>query len=480
MKLLLDTQEFRRKPEGAEIAKINNRIIKNTVDITLADLAKEIIRGKTFLPATLREVDGVIKRQIDNWSSQQVIALDFDEGMTLKEALENQFINEHASFIYTTFSHTPIKNKFRIVFALDKPVYEYNHFESVIRFLFNHLPKADKACKDGVRLFFGGVDYYEVNLSNRLNLEDIVFSKRGFESDIEYKSYMSAEKPPSLTKNQQNKKMHNLISLHCLNTKDILEKNIEVLRDKLNPIPIELYNMNEVHDYLKQQDLKAFLGVSSNNFYDVFHEESNPSASIYLSNLNNGHHLYKCHSADGNFCGTIFQVVERLLKCSNVEAEDFLMEVYNISLVETELQRHMKKALDANKRLLMSPELPELYPEFHRLISPFRENLYILFDLVKDYLPAGDNPEIMFYHSVREIGKRFLMKHDSVNRRMNLFVLLCLILKYDQQDIPSKLQAQLLDRKKRNHHKYQSTVYGIPSYSYDLLRTVNDKCKNLV
>ncbi len=43
MKLLLDSQEFSRKPIGYEIAQINNRIVNNEVDISLADLAEEII-----------------------------------------------------------------------------------------------------------------------------------------------------------------------------------------------------------------------------------------------------------------------------------------------------------------------------------------------------------------------------------------------------------------------------------------------------
>ncbi|MCR8659308.1 hypothetical protein [Paenibacillus endoradicis] len=131
MKLLLDTQTYTQKPQGSEIGKINNRIADCEREITLDELAIEITKGKTFVPATLKQISGERKRQKRNWQSQQIIALDIDEGLSLEEALENQFIKEHASFLYTTFSHTTDKHKFRIVFALDKPIYEYSHFESI-------------------------------------------------------------------------------------------------------------------------------------------------------------------------------------------------------------------------------------------------------------------------------------------------------------------------------------------------------------
>ena len=46
----------------------------------------------------------MIKRSIGYWHSQEIIALDFDDGMTLEEAVK-AFSGE-AVFIYTTFSHT--------------------------------------------------------------------------------------------------------------------------------------------------------------------------------------------------------------------------------------------------------------------------------------------------------------------------------------------------------------------------------------
>ncbi|WP_152394754.1 hypothetical protein [Paenibacillus guangzhouensis] len=475
MKLLLDKQAYTDKPQ--EAGKISNRITSYEVDITLGELADEIVKGKTFVPATLKSIDGVKKRQKLYWDRQQIIALDIDEGLSLDQALSNPFIKENAAFIYTTFSHSPSKHKFRIVFALDKPVFHYEHFEQIWSYLFAQLPYADSACKDGVRLFYGGREVHTINMGNRV-LVDSVLSKRGFESDKEYISNMSAQKPPSGKHSLSNVKAMHTKSLNSANNvQDILNRDYESLHNKLNPSSIQLSNMNEVHDYLKQQDLKAFLGIASNNFHDIFHDESKPSASIFTSKLGNGHQLYKCHSQNHPFCGTIFQVVERLLSCTNVDAEDFLIKVYRIELVETEIQKQMKRILDSNKRLLMSDELDELYPSFYKVINRFREDLYILFDLVKEYLPSGENPEIMFYHSIRKIGERLLLKHDSASRRLNFFVLLKLMKKLDEIEIPSELQESLLEWKQNSRYRYQNSVYSIPSYTYDLLSVIDSKCR---
>ena len=128
MKLMLDTTAYTEKPKGFEIGSISKRIVNNPVDINVEELATALGNGKTIVPATFRKIGGDIRRSIENWESQQVIALDFDEGLTLEEAYNNAFFRENAAFMYTTFSHTEEHHKFRVVFVLDEPVYEYKHF----------------------------------------------------------------------------------------------------------------------------------------------------------------------------------------------------------------------------------------------------------------------------------------------------------------------------------------------------------------
>lgn len=170
MKLMLDNTCFNSKPTGKDASNLTFKLMKNPIEINVKDLAQELIKGKTFTPAYFKEKGGEIKRQKAYWYSQQIIALDFDEGMTLYEAI-NTF-KESAMFIYTTFSHTEENNKFRVVFALDKPTYNIYEIEQTLVELMKMYPDADPQCKDCTRLFYGGKKLYELNYNNRLKVED--------------------------------------------------------------------------------------------------------------------------------------------------------------------------------------------------------------------------------------------------------------------------------------------------------------------
>lgn len=97
-KLLLDKVSYTQKPEGYEIGALNKRLSINPVNITPLELVEEINAGRTFVGATLKEVNDEILRKKDNWQSQTVIALDFDEGLTIENTLKEEFL--HLPFLY--------------------------------------------------------------------------------------------------------------------------------------------------------------------------------------------------------------------------------------------------------------------------------------------------------------------------------------------------------------------------------------------
>lgn len=169
---MLDTYEYSSKPKGGEIGKLNNRLIKNDVNISVEDLARELEVGKTFAPACFRSVNGQVKRSKEHWYSQQVIGLDFDDGMKLKDAI-NEF-KDSAAFIYTTFSHTNEANKFRVIFILNKPSFNYCEVEYLLERLLKKYPMADNACKDCTRLFYGGKQQFKLNYENRITVNDYI------------------------------------------------------------------------------------------------------------------------------------------------------------------------------------------------------------------------------------------------------------------------------------------------------------------
>ncbi|MEN8699584.1 hypothetical protein [Bacillus infantis] len=468
MRLLVDPISYPKKPAGYEIGKISNRVIGHEVDIDVEQLSKEILSGKTFVPATFREINGQSRRSIDNWCSQQLIALDFDEGLTLEEALDDEFFRTNAAFLYTTFNHSVELNKFRVVFVLDEPVYDYNQVQAVINELMTRYPYADKSCKDGSRLFFGGTKIYPFDYENRMSLE--LFNLGAPLQDIEYHlSNMSHKRvPPSEPS----------LSLST-NVHLIVERDIRALHQRLRVEPVALTS-NQVIDYIKKQDLRKFLGVKeTGNFIDIFHDESNPSSSIFKSDRGSGHWIYKCFSTSHSFVGTILHVVQKLLNCSFVEAKKFLMEVFMISIYESEAVREFKESIDIYKELLRSEDLQDIHPNFYKVFSKYGhlQDLYTLLDLTKEYVTNESDPRILFYHSVRTLANHFGRSVPATGTRLNFLTLFNVTRKLDETEIPEDILAFQKKNKREKKHQYRSSTYELPMYTYDFFCGIDELCK---
>lgn len=169
---------------------------------------------------------------------------------------------------------------------------------------------ADPISNQGSRLFFGGTDLHIFNYKNTLPINPTLWlSIYGYNL-----LYLNQGSIPYKKDSHEIIKSKNKISVYKERTNVELIKNLDAitLSNILNPQPIELHNLTQINDYIKKQDLRKFLGVNSNSFHDLFHEEQSPSASVYKSNTGTGHWMYKCHSSSSPFCGTIFEVVERL------------------------------------------------------------------------------------------------------------------------------------------------------------------------
>lgn len=199
--LLVHNRQFKRKPEPAQIPNINKTISAYEASVTPQELAGMVgDNGQTMVLATMNG-----ERKKDNMRSQQIVALDFDNSETrldetgqiikdengkakkfkttgskyssVAEIYQNEFIQQNASFIYTTFSHTEDWHRFRVVFFLDKPMTNNKQVEMMYQWLMDKFPNADKANKDSSRLFFGGTESLEVNYDNQIDTSKVTFTK---------------------------------------------------------------------------------------------------------------------------------------------------------------------------------------------------------------------------------------------------------------------------------------------------------------
>lgn len=121
-------------------------------------------------------------RKGSNFESLQVLATDHDEA-ALEALLEDTFIQDHAALVYETVSSTLEKPRSRAVYILDQPIKKAGYARLAYRALIAHFAngepdtKADEACKDPTRFFYGRPHTRHVLLRNILytdTLQDVI------------------------------------------------------------------------------------------------------------------------------------------------------------------------------------------------------------------------------------------------------------------------------------------------------------------
>lgn len=150
-----------------------NKNLNTVLDISIEDFSKAVTypNGYSFTCGTFKNN----KRKNANWLQQSVFALDFDDGLTPNEALEiSKSYGITPNVIYTSFSDSPQLRKFRVLFFLDKVITDKAEAKFIILNLMNmYNGKADKACKDYARMFFGGKECLHLD-TNVINYDKFI------------------------------------------------------------------------------------------------------------------------------------------------------------------------------------------------------------------------------------------------------------------------------------------------------------------
>ncbi|MEI9429220.1 plasmid replication protein, CyRepA1 family [Mesorhizobium sp. Cs1299R1N3] len=141
---------------------INKRLInKDELGDTLARAegfepcqlnADELIAHIKQGHAYCAELNG--RRKADNFVATDILSVDIDGGTTLTEAIEHPFVQAHASFLYTTCSHTPEVHRFRIIFVLEETLLNAHDVKAATRSLALKL-NGDPKAVDAARMFYG-------------------------------------------------------------------------------------------------------------------------------------------------------------------------------------------------------------------------------------------------------------------------------------------------------------------------------------
>lgn len=192
IKILLDTKTYGRKPSKDiveetfisngvekyiyEPGMVNIRIVKNQVSIRINELIENIIKGKSFTLAAFKTGDdGKIHRTKACWESQDLLALDFDDGITPEEFLDrSRQLNLMPTFVYNSFSDTPEQRKFRAVYVLRERLYDYRDANACTLALMGLFKECDKACKDPSRLYYGGKEILYIDTTRVIDPYEVI------------------------------------------------------------------------------------------------------------------------------------------------------------------------------------------------------------------------------------------------------------------------------------------------------------------
>jgi len=151
-------EKIKSKPKSGSI----KTTVTNITTISNLDELKTVVLEN---PYNVSQASGISEK---DWISQQIFALDFDNGITPNEIIKRcKMLSMIPNIIYTTYSDTPELRKFRVLFILDRNIEQYNqarHLQKGLMFLFK---EADSACKDLCRMYYPGKEiiYYSEELN---------------------------------------------------------------------------------------------------------------------------------------------------------------------------------------------------------------------------------------------------------------------------------------------------------------------------
>lgn len=139
------------KPSGGLIKKS----VTNVTEIkSIDDLSKIVLEN----PFNVSNANGISEK---DWISQQIFALDFDNGIQPNEIKDRcRKLAFNPNIIYTTFSDKPELRKFRVLFILDEKIEDYKLAKWTQKGLMKLFPEADVACKDLCRMYYPGKEIF--------------------------------------------------------------------------------------------------------------------------------------------------------------------------------------------------------------------------------------------------------------------------------------------------------------------------------
>jgi hypothetical protein len=132
---------------------------------TIENLADAINTGWAF---SYEFLGGI--RKSTNFIATDILAVDIDYGLTIKEALANTIVKKYCSIFYTTATHNLDHHRFRLIFALPRTITDPKELKSATTSLSRRLG-GDLSATDAARIFFGSSGSNPLVFENSIDAE---------------------------------------------------------------------------------------------------------------------------------------------------------------------------------------------------------------------------------------------------------------------------------------------------------------------
>lgn len=458
MKCYLSNITNKEKPNPITIRKISNTIMNTLVDISMQEFAEELaVNGKTVVLAELKEPKLSKYTEI---IGQELIMLDFDNKdennlYTLEDLESDSLMQEYACFIYKTFSDKNSNvDKFRVVFRLDRVVISNKEIEQIYQELFKLYPQADSSVGQTSRMFFGSNSGYEViDWDNRLDVSELL-------ENINVENSLVIEDS------------NNEIVDDSIPNYELLKLGkFDIIAERLgNNFSGEFSDPIVAGNFFKTIDMVELLELPDTNpFLDIFHEETNPSASVYL-NEEYDIYLYKCFSEQSRFQGDIIRVIRKLLNIkSYTKVIEVLITITNSEINwKSEIGEARYNAMELQKSLKRNT-LRLTYPDLNKYLYNYRQEIDLLLDLIFDYTYMDKETgevKYMNFISLKTYAKLvkenlgYKISEGKMWNILNVVTVTELIRKAELKSIPLDLKEKLILNQQENSGQIRtSNVY---------------------
>lgn len=467
----VDKERLLEKPViDDEKKKIRKRCLDNYREVTRDEFVEILNSSQSFIPSKTKnkgnkseefletrviilDVDNTVKDENDN-----VVDLSKDDSryLSIEKALSIDLVHNSAFAIQKSIRYSENLEKFKIVFLLKEAITDYNEMQAVYRYLQEQMPWCDNSVDSSTRMFFGGYKSDAVIIINEANTLDIaeypidftVTSSKNCQSDSgrEYELVNETDFV-KLIKNEDREEMQQWFKDCLFDPSDM--------------------SFNEIYERLLTIDMNKLL-KSSKNLRCLFHDDHNPSASIFTSKT--GHSIFYCHSSNcsisENFIGVVMLILK---KDSRVETFNWLLE--NLDLYPT----HFRKLKEESKVLFDTLESME--DKLFRTIRNYLEEMRHVYDiLLSDVNFFDDSKEsVTCILSGEQLAKKMSSYYgkaygiDKCNKLLSFMTFIGLIKKLDDEDVPLKM-LEYLNRLKEekalgNFNHKRSNVYRLDVFN---------------